>query len=523
MIRLEDASMGAILLTCVLVLAGLHFIRLTLLGDQLDEFPSVNPRKPWEIVNVFAQRRFQQNGPEYLQAGFAQSPIFRVVTDLGPKLVVSGAFIEEFKDEKLLDHYKSMVEDFMAEIPGFESMFLGNFHNTVLRDVISVITRELGNSFSLLRSAHLLTPVSIEQLLSPLSDEVSAAMVDTWTDSSDWHEVALLPSMLGLIAKVSSLVFVGEPLCRDPVWLETVINFTLIRHNAMLALHKCPVVLRPVLHWVLPPCQKLRREIKTARTLIDSALEKSRKNPSTEKFSSVAWVDAFANGNKYNATMVQLRLANASIHSSADLLVKVLINLCDQPGLIQDLRDEIISVLGENGWRSSTLNQLKLLDSVLKESQRLHPVTTGAFSRFTRQNIKLTNGAEIPTGTPVLVTNDVAKDANIYPDPEIFDGYRYFRMREGADKARAPFTTTGQNHLGFGYGKYACPGRFFAATEIKIALCHMLLKYEWRLVKDIPHDVITSGFAAFRDPRASIEVRRRTLVGDELDVLTRKM
>jgi cytochrome P450 len=337
--------------------------------------------------------------------------------------------------------------------------------------------------------------------------------------------------MLGLIARVSSLIFVGEPLCRNPAWLETVVNFTIVRHHAILALHMCPAVLRPVLHWFLPPCQKLRREIKTARGLINSALEESRKKPRTDRFSSLAWVDAFASGNKYDAAMVQLRLANASIHSSADLLIKVLINLCEQPGLIQDLREEVISVLEKNGWRASTLNQLKLLDSVLKESQRLHPITTGTspgrriwhmltvalgtFSRFTRQNIKLTNGTEIPTGTPVMVTNDVAGDADIYPDPEVFDGYRYLRMREGADKARAPFTTTGQNHLGFGYGKYACPGRFFAATEIKIALCHMLLKYEWRLVKDSPHDVLTSGFASFRDPRARIEVRRRAPVAKE--------
>ncbi|KAH1714488.1 Cytochrome P450 monooxygenase pyr9 [Aspergillus fumigatus] len=431
MIRVEDASIGTVWVTCLLAV-GLYFIRSRLLSDQFAGFPSVNSRKPWEVLNVFAHRRFQQNGPEYLKAGFAKSPVFGVVTDLGPKLVVSGAFIEDFKDEKLLDHYRAMVEDFMAEVPGFESMFLGNLHNTVLRDVISVITREL------------------DQFTLPLSDEVSTALGDTWSDSPDWTEVTLLPSMLGLIARVSSLIFVGEPLCRDPAWLETVVNFTIVRHQAILALHMCPAVLRPVLHWFLPPCQKLRREIKTARSLINSALEELRKNPPTDRFSSLAWVDAFASGKKYDATMVQLRLANASIHSSADLLAKVLINLCEQPGLIQDLRDEVISVLEENGWRASTLNQLKLLDSVLKESQRLHPITTGTFSRFTRQNIKLTNGTEIPTGTPVMVTNDVAGDAAIYPDPEVFDGYRYLRMREGADKARAPFTTTGQNHLGFG-------------------------------------------------------------------------
>jgi hypothetical protein len=33
-----------------------------------------------------------------------------VVSDLGPKLVVSGAFIEDFKDERLLDHYRAMIE-----------------------------------------------------------------------------------------------------------------------------------------------------------------------------------------------------------------------------------------------------------------------------------------------------------------------------------------------------------------------------------------------------------------------------
>jgi hypothetical protein len=37
----------------------------------------------------------------------------------------------------------------MAEVPGFESMFLGNLHNTILRDAISVITRELGDYFPL--------------------------------------------------------------------------------------------------------------------------------------------------------------------------------------------------------------------------------------------------------------------------------------------------------------------------------------------------------------------------------------
>lgn len=35
-------------------------------------------------------------------------------------------------------------------------------------------------------------------------------------------------------------------------------------------------------------------------------------------------------------------------------------------------------------------------------------------------------------------------------------------------------------------GRQACPGRFFAVHHIKISLCHMLLKYDWRLVEGAP-------------------------------------
>lgn len=33
-----------------------------------------------------------------------------------------------------------------------------------------------------------------------------------------------------------------------------------------------------------------------------------------------------------------------------------------------------------------------------------------------------------------------------------------------------------------GIGRHACPGRLFAVCHIKISLCHMLLKYDWRFV-----------------------------------------
>lgn len=37
--------------------------------------------------------------------------------------------------------------------------------------------------------------------------------------------------------------------------------------------------------------------------------------------------------------------------------------------------------------------------------------------------------------------------------------------------------------MGFGFGRHSCPGRFFAANEVKIALCHILLKYDFKLAE----------------------------------------
>lgn len=52
---------------------------------------------------------------------------------------------------------------------------------------------------------------------------------------------------------------------------------------------------------------------------------------------------------------------------------------------------------------------------------------------------------------------------------------------DGKDNTEGLLVTTSPDHLALGHGEHACPGRFFAAIEIKILLCHLLLKYEWEL------------------------------------------
>lgn len=43
------------------------------------------------------------------------------------------------------------------------------------------------------------------------------------------------------------------------------------------------------------------------------------------------------------------------------------------------LRREMVKIIGDEGWTITALNNLKLMDSVLKEPQRLKPVNQGKF------------------------------------------------------------------------------------------------------------------------------------------------
>ena len=51
-------------------------------------------------------------------------------------------------------------------------------------------------------------------------------------------------------------------------------------------------------------------------------------------------------------------------------------------------------------------------------------------------------------------------DAKLYPDPEVFDVYRFLRLREQSDKGWSyQFTSSTDDFMVFGQGIHQCPGR----------------------------------------------------------------
>lgn len=198
---------------------------------------------------------------------------------------------------------------------------------------------------------------------------------------ADWHAVSVHETVLALTAQMTSRAFIGPELCRNPLWQDITINFTMNRAAAVQAIQRWPVVFHPIVHWFLPVCRDVRRQIQRAREILTPVLERdrrerhSRASSTDRQFSTLSFIDRFAKGRRYDATMAQLRLIGVSIHTTSDFVEKVLARICEHPKLVQVLRDEVMTVLKKGPLEHSSLKELTLMESVMKESQRLEPAT----------------------------------------------------------------------------------------------------------------------------------------------------
>jgi cytochrome P450 len=146
----------------------------------------------------------------------------------------------------------------------------------------------------------------------------------------------------------------------------------------------------------------------------------------------------------------------------------------------------------------------------LCSSKRLTISDLASLQRLALNEVKLSDGTVLPRNSISAVAAVRRGDPKYYSDPEKFDGYRFLKMRQEPGKENAAqFVSTSPDHLGFGHGQHACPGRFFASNEIKIIMCHILLKYDWRLLEGQKPKVGVYGFFLTADHKTKLEIRRR--------------
>ncbi|KXH42393.1 p450 monooxygenase [Colletotrichum salicis] len=262
-------------------------------------------------------------------------------------------------------------------------------------------------------------------------------------------------------------------------------------------------------------CKNLKAQVKEAWDLVAAELEARHANNDGKEYSdAIYWFEEHAAGKPYNFGASQLMLAVVSTGTTSDLITQAMVDILQHAELIGSLREEIVARLEKEGWKKTALYNMKLLDSVLNESQRLKPNQISSMFRQAIADVTLSDGTKIPKGYSVAVSGERMRDPAFYENPNEFDGYRFLRIRESSkpgQEAAAQLATTSVNHLGFGHGEHSCPGRFFAAGEAKIIIAHLLLKYDWNYDTAYEMKLRKFGFAEEAGPDLKVSCKRREM------------
>ncbi|KUI73327.1 Dihydromonacolin L monooxygenase LovA [Cytospora mali] len=482
--------------------------------------------KGWMRIEK-ARKRYTERGLQIAGEAIQRfSRPYQIATDVGVKIFLPARYAEEIKNNKNMSFKKAIAEDFFSSYNGLEPLqLLSSDHNIIQR-----VTRQ-----NITQTLNLVTD--------DISEEAGLALKEILGDKEDWTTVTLKPLILDLIARLSSRLFVGTELCRNKEWLHLAKNYTLDSFNAARALRSKPLALRRLLIWFLPEWHKVRQDVKDARRIlapvINARLESNRLAdekglPRPRTKDTIQWFyDAFpTHATTREIADAQLALSVVAIHTTTELLTGVLLDLAQNEEFITELRQDIVSILtkanesavplsgayegafgkeGKVAWEKKTLYQMKLMDSALKETQRLHVRDIASMRRIAESEVKLSDGTVIPKGAFTWVTLEAYRNPERYPDPEVYNPRRFLDMRsQPGQENKWQLVSTSADHLGFGHGEHACPGRFFASNEVKIALVHLLMKYDWKLPQGRrPGDVVKGGTEIGVDAQAGIMLRRR--------------
>ncbi|KAJ7936088.1 cytochrome P450 [Mycena leptocephala] len=322
-------------------------------------------------------------------------------------------------------------------------------------------------------------------------DEVSCAFDDVLAlEGAEWKEIPVYAAMLDIVCRTSNRLFVGLPLCRSPEWIALNTRYTIDVAVAGQLIRMLPKILRPIFG---PFLTSRKRNLRQAVKLLGPLVEKRLRDSTSSDNDLISWLLAASSPEKRTVISIVERVLAinfAAINTSSMAFTHALFDLAAHPEYIISLREEVARVVSKEGWTKAALGKMHKIDSFLRESQRMNGIGILVMPRRVANpaGFRFSDGTVVPHGMFLEVAAmEVHHDKALYDAPDIFDGFRSSRMRDEnqAQPERSVFkhhmVTTSVDYLPFGHGRHACPGRFFAATELKMMLAHLVANYDVKL------------------------------------------
>ncbi|RYP67897.1 hypothetical protein DL771_007005 [Monosporascus sp. 5C6A] len=312
----------------------------------------------------------------------------------------------------------------------------------------------------------------------------------------EWTEVDIQTLIRTLVARMSARIFLGYPTCRNPDWLKLSVDYSIDTFITSFTLRMFPPWAHPIIAHLIPARYRMKSHLRTGRTIIEPLVEKHAYTLKSQPNGMEPDDDYLLNWMLDNATEKEKALPEME---EIDEVYTALGQIGDDPNI------------SSKEW----LSRLEKLDSCFIESQRVNPVILLSPQRVAIESITLKDGLHIPAGARVgFPHHQYQMDPSVTPDPDKFDPLRSYRKRRASPDMINKFQAVqlDLSNLTFGYGSQACPGRFFAVTEIKMILARLLHEYDIQFppMKARPQ-TLHPDENVFLDPNAKLMMRKRSL------------
>ncbi|KAL2822403.1 cytochrome P450 [Aspergillus granulosus] len=339
----------------------------------------------------------------------------------------------------------------------------------------------------------------LEHIVAAMNDELGVAFDARFgTDEDNWKKIDLLETVRMVVAQAASRFTVGLPLCRNEQYLKDsfdVVDGCIINAGVTGG---TPRILRPLVGPLMSLKSRLaQRKIKkhfesTYRERLET-LKHPRDDPSEPQDllqMMVRYAERERRDELYDLDIFARRLSAAnfgSMHQTSIQVTNMLLNIMgsdEEYNTVAVLRDEVSRILGRGDatWTKAKVSQMTRADSVARETLRCQSFGGRAvFRKVMTDGVETDTGVKLPKGCIISFLSQPAHaDEAKYDDPLKYDPFRFSRIRE-ADASKAntlSFVSTSPDHLPFGHGKHACPGRFLIDFELKMIIAYVLMNYD---------------------------------------------
>ncbi|KAL8111060.1 hypothetical protein AgCh_026709 [Apium graveolens] len=242
--------------------------------------------------------------------------------------------------------------------------------------------------------------------------------------------------------------------------------------------------------------QGIRRDAKAAYTWLDQLCEKFINQRLRHRESNFPpygdLLDSFLDFRQENLVYFDVKhikvllmdLFIAGTETNSSTVEWAMTELILNPNTMHKLREELgESIAGKGSLEEAKILELPYLQSVLKETMRLHLVAPFLLPHKTVTSVKF-KGYTIPKNTPIIINAwAIARNSGSWENPTHFNPERF--LSSDIDYKGRYFS-----FLPFGSGRRICPGIRLAERVMSLMLMSLVAQFDWKLPNNmLPKDL----------------------------------